>query len=421
MYQRSERLHLPLLLGFLLICSLGACQQTGGQQQASMRSGIYAVSSPQESQQLSQLGRQLFFEPALSASGKQSCASCHSPEHAYGPADSRSFQFGGIDGKQMGSRAVPSLRYLQTVPPFSEHFRDNDGNDSEDAGPTGGFTWDGRAASTHEQARIPLLAANEMANGSSDQVIRQLQESPSAAAFAAVFGKDIFQRRQQAFDKLVLALEVFQQNPADFYPYSSKYDDWLRGKAALSSQELRGLQLFNAPDKGNCAACHLSERQADGAFPAFSDFGLIALGVPRNRQLTVNHDPEYYDLGLCGPLRQDMQKAEYCGLFRTPSLRNVATRKVFFHNGVLHDLRQVLEFYASRDTQPEKWYSVQANGKPSVFDDLPVSYHANINREAPFGGKKGGKPALSESEISDMLAFLSTLSDADAQPAKTAR
>jgi cytochrome c peroxidase len=79
-----------------------------------------------------------------------------------------------------------------------------------------------------------------MANSSSDQVIRQLQESPSAAAFAAVFGKDIFQKRQQAFDKLVLALEVFQQNPADFYPYSSKYDDWLRGKAALSSQELRG-------------------------------------------------------------------------------------------------------------------------------------------------------------------------------------
>jgi cytochrome c peroxidase len=104
-----------------------------------------------------------------------------------------------------------------------------------------------------------------------------------------------------------------------------------------------------------------------------------------------------------------------------PSLRNVATRKVFFHNGELHDLRQVLEFYASRDTQPEKWYSVPANGQPSVFDDLPVSYHANINREAPFGGKKGGKPALSESEISDMLAFLSTLSDADARPAKTAR
>jgi cytochrome c peroxidase len=420
MYQRPKRPHLSLWLGFMLVCCLGACKQAGIQQQARIYPGIYALSSPKESQQLSQLGRQLFFEPALSASGKQSCASCHSPEHAYGPPDSRSVQLGGIDGKQMGSRAVPSLRYLQTVPPFSEHFRDNDGNDSEDAGPTGGFTWDGRAASTHEQARIPLLAANEMANDNSDQVIRQLQASQSASTFRAVFGQDIFQKRQLAFDKLVLALEVFQQNPADFYPYSSKYDDWLRGKAALSSQELRGLQLFNAPDKGNCAACHLSERQADGGFPAFSDFGLIALGVPRNRQLTVNRDQEYHDLGLCGPLRQDMQKAEYCGLFRTPSLRNVASRKVFFHNGVFHDLRQVLAFYASRDTRPEKWYPA-IKGKPSVFDDLPVSYHANINREAPFGGKKGGKPALSEAEISDMLAFLNTLSDADARPAKTVR
>nr|WP_287877189.1 cytochrome c peroxidase [Aquitalea sp.] len=383
-----------------------------------MRPGIYAVSSPQEGQQLSALGHQLFFEPALSASGKQSCASCHSPEHAYGPPDSRSVQFGGIDGKQMGSRAVPSLRYLQTVPPFSEHFRDNDGNDSEDAGPTGGFTWDGRAASVHEQASIPLLAGNEMANTSTDQVVRQLQASASANAFIAVFGKDIFQRPAQAFDKLVLALEVFQQNPADFYPYSSKYDDWLRGKAELSHQELRGLQVFNNPDKGNCAACHLSERQADGAFPAFSDFGLIALGVPRNRQLEINRNTAFHDMGLCGPVRQDMQKAEYCGLFRTPSLRNVATRKVFFHNGVLHDLRQVLEFYASRDTQPEKWYPVASNGQPVMFDDLPTVYHGNINREAPFGGKKGAPPALNAQEISDLLAFLGTLTDADAHPAR---
>jgi cytochrome c peroxidase len=418
MYPCPRYLLPSVLLGFMLLGSLGACKQTGMQQLASKRTGIYAVSSPQESQQLSQLGRQLFFEPALSASGKQSCASCHSPEHAYGPPDGQSTQPGGIDGKQAGNRAVPSLRYLQTVPPFSEHFRDNDGNDSEDAGPTGGLTWDGRAASMHEQASIPLLAANEMANANSDQVVRQLQASPSANAFRATFGEGIFRTPQQAFDKLVLALEAFQQSPADFYPYSSKYDNWLRGKATLSSQELRGLQLFNKPDKGNCAACHLSERQSDGAFPAFSDFGLIALGVPRNRQLVVNRNPEYHDMGLCGPLRQDMQQAAYCGLFRTPSLRNVATRQVFFHNGVFHELRQVLEFYASRDTQPEKWYPANAKGKPSVFDDLPPAYHGNINREAPFGGKKGDKAALSADEISAMLAFLATLSDADAKPAR---
>ena len=405
--------------GFLLLGCLFACTQTGRQAQSSQAAGIYAVSSIPDNRQLTQLGRQLFFESALSANGKQSCASCHSPEHAYGPPDGKSAQLGGLDGKQMGNRAVPSLRYLQTVPPFSEHFRDNDGNDSEDAGPTGGFTWDGRAASVHEQASIPLLAGNEMANPSADQVVRQLQASASANAFMAVFGKDIFQHPAKAFDKLVLALEVFQQNPADFYPYSSKYDDWLRGKAELSRQEMRGLQVFNSPDKGNCAACHLSERQPDGAFPAFSDFGLIALGVPRNPQLAINHQPEYHDLGLCGPLRQDMRKAEYCGLFRTPSLRNVATRKVFFHNGVFHDLRKAVEFYASRDTQPEKWYLVASNGQPVMFDDLPTVYHGNVNREAPFGGKKGAPPVLNAQEISDLLAFLGTLTDADAHPARS--
>ncbi len=393
-----------------LLLLLSACHQTAAPVPA-----LYADSHPLPAQQLAGLGRQLFHETALSASGKQSCASCHSPAHAYGPPDGKPAQFGGVDGRQQGNRAVPSLRYLQNVPPFSEHFRDNDGNDSEDAGPTGGFTWDGRAASLHEQASLPLLAANEMANRSPEQVIAQLQASPSAGSFAALFGRDIFQDKQVAFSKLVLALEVFQQTPAEFYPYSSKYDAWLRGEAALSKLELRGLQVFNDPAKGNCAACHLSQRQPDGAFPAFSDFGLIALGVPRNRALAVNRDPAYFDMGLCGPLRQDMHRDEYCGLFRTPSLRNVASRKVFFHNGIFHDLRQVLEFYASRDSDPAKWYGHGQAGQR--FDDLPSPYHGNINQEAPFGGKPGSRAAFNARDIDAMLAFLQTLTDADVLPA----
>lgn len=418
MYSKHYRLRaLRLSLIGLISLAGSACRQ-GDLPAPSARTGQIYAGSQINAKQLQQLGRQLFFEAALSASGQQSCASCHSPAHAYGPPDGKAAQLGGIDGKQMGNRAVPSLRYLQTVPPFSEHFRDNDGNDSEDAGPTGGFTWDGRAASLHEQASLPLLAANEMANASPAQVVEHLQASPTAAAFTRLFGQNIFQDKRLAFDKLVLALETFQQSPAEFYPYSSKYDDWLRGKAVLSRQALRGLQVFNDPDKGNCASCHLSSRQADGAFPAFSDFGLIALGVPRNRRLPVNLAADYFDLGLCGPLRTDMAKAEYCGLFRTPSLRNVATRKVFFHNGVLHDLRQVLEFYASRDSDPGRWYPVGKNGRVLQFDDLPVSYHDNINRDPPFGGKVGSKPAFSARDIDDMLVFLQTLTDADALPAR---
>jgi cytochrome c peroxidase len=175
----------------------------------------------------------------------------------------------------------------------------------------------------------------------------------------------------------------------------------------LSEQELRGLAVFNDPAKGNCARCHQSERGSSGAFPAFTDFGYVALGVPRNRALAVNADPNYYDLGLCGPLREEYRnRAEYCGLFRTPSLRNVTLRKTFFHNGVFHDLRQVLRFYVERDIHPEKWYP---NG--GAFDDLPTQFRENINREPPFDRHPGDAPALSESEITDVIAFLGTLTD----------
>jgi cytochrome c peroxidase len=64
-----------------------------------------------------------------------------------------------------------------------------------------------------------------------------------------------------------------------------------------------------------------------------------ALGVPRNQEIVANGNPDYYDMGLCGPLRQDQAgQSKLCGLFKTPTLRNVATRGVFFHNGRFHTL-----------------------------------------------------------------------------------
>ena len=130
---------------------------------------------------------------------------------------------------------------------------------------------------------------------------------------------------------ILLSLEVFQQSPKDFYPYDSRYDAWLRHKGELTAREQRGLSLFNDPKKGNCASCHPNQIR-QGAFPQFTDFGYAAVGLPRNKAIPANADRHYYDLGLCGPLRTDLQdKKEYCGMFRTPTLRNVATRRVFFH------------------------------------------------------------------------------------------
>ena len=211
------------------------------------------------------------------------------------------------------------------------------------------------------------------------------------------------------------ALEPIEQGSADFYPYSSRYDAFLAGKATLTAQEMHGLDLFEDEAKGNCASCHLSRPANDGEPPQFTDFGLIGVSVPRNPAIPANADPAYFDLGLCGPLRTDFKgRAEYCGLFRTPSLRNVALRKSFFHNGYFHTLRDAVAFYATRDTDPGHWYPRNADGTVDKFDDLPKAYWGNLNTDPPFNGKKpGDKPALTDAEIDDIVVFLETLTDAD--------
>jgi cytochrome c peroxidase len=349
---------------------------------------------------LTAIGRELFSDPALSASGKISCATCHDPKHSFGPPD----------GLKAGVRAAPSLMYAQNVPPFTEHYFDDEGDDSIDQGPAGGRTWDGRSQSLHDQARLPLFAPFEMANRDADAVVVKVQ-ARHAAEFRRAFGETIFNDKSLAFKGVLMALEAYQQSPAEFYPYRSKYDAFLRHEATLSAQELRGLAAFNDPARGNCARCHPSAIK-QGAFPQFTDFGFAAIGAPRNVTIPANADPRYHDLGLCGPMRKDLNdRTEYCGMFRTPTLRNAATRHVFFHNGVLHSLSDVVRFYAERDTQPQKWYPRAPDGSTLQFDDLPPEYRANLDTQAPFDRPAGDAPAFSDEDVADIVAFLQTLTD----------
>ena len=179
-------------------------------------------------------------------------------------------QRGGGDGRSFGVRAVPSLKYTQNVPPFTEHYFDDEGDDSVDQGPAGGRTWDGRSQSFHDQARLPLFSPFEMANANADAVATKV-EARYAAQFRQVFGERIFADKALAFKGVLMALEAFQQSPAEFYPYSSKYDAFLRHEASLSAQELRGLAAFNDPEKGNCARCHPSS-PAKGRISAVHGF-----------------------------------------------------------------------------------------------------------------------------------------------------
>ena len=361
--------------------------------------------------EMTALGRALFRDPALSASGRTACSSCHDPAHAYGPPNARAVQVAGAAGRTPGMRAAPSLRYLQAVPPFTEHFFDSDGDDGIDQGPAGGYTWDGRARSLHEQAALPLLSPLEMANPDPAHVVARVRRSAEAPAFARAFGAHVLDDADLGWRAILLALEVFQQDPAEFYPYDSKYDAYLRGTARLTEPERRGLALFNDPAKGNCAACHPSSIR-EGRFPVFSDWGYVAVGVPRNRAIAANADAGYYDLGLCGPVRKDLAaRREYCGRFRTPTLRNVARRAVYFHNGRYTRLEDAVRFYAERDTDPARWYPRGRGGSVQAYDDLPAALRGNVNREPPFGGAAGARPALDAAQIADLVAFLKTLDD----------
>lgn len=407
--QPKRTMSQPLL--WILLC--GALTMANASAQAS-ETGVTRVQVRLRAAQLEILGRDLFADRTLSASGKMACATCHDPRRAFGPPNALAVQFGGKDVRQPGIRAVPSLKYLQAVPQFTEHYfeSDEEGNDSIDNGPTGGLTWDGRVDRGRDQARIPLLSPNEMANDNAAAVVSAVRNGSHADDLRKIFGDTIFDDVDKAFGAITEALEVFQQNFREFYPYSSKYDAYLAGHVALSEQEVRGLALFNNPEKGNCGNCHRSTRGKDGRPPQFTDYGLIAIGVPRNPAIPANVDANFFDLGACGPLRLDLSsRVEYCGRFRTPTLRNVALRATLFHNGVVHSLREAVEFYADRDSNPGKWYPRDQAGGVRKFDDLPQSYRGNVNMEPPFGQEPGDPPALSPSEIDDLIAFLSTLTD----------
>ena len=308
------------------------------------------------------VGKLIFNDPTLSASGSMSCETCHQPEHAHAGPPTDKVALGGPRLDLPGLRNAPSIRYASFTPAFRF---DDEGQ------PVGGFFRDGRAKDLAEQARHPFLDEREMSNPDAASLVEKLGRASYAAAFRELFGEDVLGDPARAFDAMVGALAAYQAESRDFHPFDSKYDAYLAGNVGLTEPEENGRRLFNDPDKGNCAACHPSERGSDGSAPLFTDFTYDNLGLPREAAIDRNQDPAFFDLGLCGPKRSDLAaRRDLCGAFKVPTLRNVARTAPYFHNGSLASLREVVDFYVRRDTNPEDWYP-RAAGGAMKFNDLP--------------------------------------------------
>jgi len=417
---------------------LSACGGGGGQGDA--------ASGPSP---MATLGKSLFADQTLSVSGQQACITCHVPSRAYaaasadGSADGAALAvpLGGPSMTLSGFRNAPSLMYTSYTPAF---YFDADG------APNGGFFRDGRAATLAEQAMQPLVTPFEMGgtgHDTADDVAARLRNSPNYAAFQAVFGTATLGDAQTVWTQIGQAIAAYEKEDDDFHPFSSKFDAWRRGQTQLTAQELKGFALFNSPVKGNCAACHVSTSTDGRVTPAlFTDFSYDNLGVPRNAAIAANSDTaapaytpqnstdgvhRYYDLGVCGPLRDNGGRdlSSICGQFKVPTLRNAALTAPYFHNGEFATLQNAVGFYVRRDTRPEQWYPATTSGSVTKYDDLPAAYGGqvvvdintpgsdlgylgNVNTsEVPYERHLGQTARLDSGEINDVVAFLCTLTD----------
>ncbi|HEY4158045.1 MAG TPA: cytochrome c peroxidase [Polyangiaceae bacterium] len=354
------------------------------------------------------LGQKLFFDATLSEPPGTSCAACHDPQHGYA----------GLNGSERGvprgsrpghfaRRSAPSLMYLRFVPRLHVEWDD----EAENPEARGGFFWDGRVSSLAELVRQPLLNPDEMANPNLDAIAKKLARLPYAGEMRAEIDR-AFDTTESASEALGLCLEAFLTSRA-LSPFSSRYDDFVRAEGTLSPLELQGLALFKDPEKGACNSCHrLDDVSHEPERSLFTDFGYDVVTAPRNTKLAL--PVTSFDLGLCERPDAHLHTDDpwYCGAFRTPSLRNVALRQSFFHNGTFTNLRDVVRFYATRSTSPTTWYP---DGK---FDDLPERYWQYVNTTTPpYNRRPGDPPALDDAEIDAVVAFLGTLSDREILPA----
>lgn len=303
------------------------------------------------------LGERLFNDPRLSADGTVACASCH--RLAEGGDDNASVST-GIDG-QRGGRNAPTV--------WNAAFLSR-------------LFWDGRAASLEDQAKGPLTNPVEMGMPSEDAVVEAVRSDPTyQEAFRQAFPGAV---PAVTIDTVAKAIAAFERT---LITPDSPYDRFVAGdRDALTPRQLRGMALFK---EAGCRACHVD--------PTFSSAGLVApAGVWRPFPVFAD-SPRATEHGLLEDRGRLSGNGDLpFGIWRVPSLRNVAETAPYFHNGAVDSLEEAVRTMA--EGQLGKTVSNRAD------DDLSVTWSEAEKRVTLRRGK-----ALSDQEVGDIVAFLESL------------
>jgi cytochrome c peroxidase len=266
------------------------------------------------------LGRKLFRDPLLSGQKSVSCSSCHDAARAF--ADGQPLSRGSAG--RLGARNTPTI---------------------VNRGLGAAQFWDGRAPTLEAQALGPIASPLEMDLPVAEAVTRLDADGGYRDWFRLAFARPI------SPETLAEALAAYERT---VFSVDSPFDRFIAGDTrALAPAALRGLRLFGG--KGRCGTCHAGINFSDEAFH------VLGLGEDPGRAVVTSD-----------PLDR--------GAFKTPTLREVARTAPYMHDGSLHTMREVVDFY-------------DQGGRP--HPNLDPALH-------PLG--------LSEGEKGDLVAFLSSLS-----------
>ncbi len=269
------------------------------------------------------LGKILFSEKSLSGKGIKSCASCHDPGRMFTDGQVTPLAF---DGHHHLERNAPSLLYSGFQ--YSQF-------------------WDGRVKSLEQQVRTVLCDPSEMNadtmalirwwKAQCDLVPRSTQGSPAANPLTESI-RQVAATADPSENSIALITTSLAAYVRSLHPMNSAFDRYIRGDhQALNESERHGANLFMG--KAQCATCHFIPLFNGLIPPDYTKTEFEVLGTTRSdhfQRTSLSSDPGRYKL---------YPFIFYKHAFKTPTVRNAAVTAPYMHNGSIHTLEKLVEFY----------------------------------------------------------------------------